>query len=146
MAKELLISRWLSEEMIVAGSALVARLAAENAQLAAACWVQFDVEKAWKLLLISPLVAEQGPRRFYKRVNDVNKALGEQDWIVSLHDIDVSTPQHRLIQALKASVLFGAELRDNRFGQNYFNGVYVEDMYLYQLDWALIADKALAVV
>lgn len=142
MAEEIFISHLLSEEMILAGQALINRLDETNAKVAAAFWLLEDNESNWELTIVSPLVESEGSRSFYKKINDLNKSAKN---IISLHNIRVSSNNNRFVKALKNSVLGNAILGNNRLGKNFLSGVYFEDMYLYKMDWNLLSqtlDKA----
>lgn len=141
MAKEIFITQWFSDEMLLAGNSLIKRLDDSNAKVAAAFWVLEDKEKNWELTIVSPLVECEGPRNYYKRINDINDSVNADESVVSLHDIRVSNTNNRIVKAIKNSVLGNAILGDNRLGRNFLGGVYFEDMYLYRMDWELLSQK-----
>ncbi len=141
MAKEIFITQWFSDEMLLAGNALIKRLDESNAKVAAAFWILEDKEKNWELTIVSPLVESEGPRNYYKRINDINDSVKADEGVVSLHDIRVSNTNDRIVKAIKNSVLGNAILGDNRLGRNFLGGVYFEDMYLYRMDWELLSQK-----
>ncbi|WP_019866646.1 hypothetical protein [Methylovulum miyakonense] len=137
MAKELFMTQWFSKEMVVAGENLIKRLDESDAQVQAAFWLLDDKEKTWELTIVSPLVESEGPRNYYKRINDINESTNSEE-VISLHDIRVSDTNNRIVKALKRSVLGTAILGNNRLGKNFIGGVYFEDMYIYRMDWALL--------
>lgn len=137
MAKELFMTQWFSKEMVIAGENLIKRLDESDAQVQAAFWLLDDKEKTWELTIVSPLVESEGPRNYYKRINDINESTNSEE-VISLHDIRVSDTNNRIVKALKRSVLGTAILGNNRLGKNFIGGVYFEDMYIYRMDWALL--------
>lgn len=141
MAKEIFITQWFSDEMLLAGETLIKRLDESSAKVAAAFWMLEDKEKTWELTIVSPLVESEGPRNFYKRINDINESAKTDEKVISLHDIRVSNPNNRIVRAIKNSVLGNAILGNNRLGRNFMGGVYFEDMYLYRMDWELLSQK-----
>lgn len=141
MAKEIFITQWFSNEMLLAGEVLIKRLDESDAEVAAAFWLLDAEEKTWELTIVSPLVESEGPRNYYKRINDVNESAHPDEEIISLHDIQVSNTSNRIVRAIKHSVLGEAKLGNNRLGRNTLGDVYIEDMYLYRMDWKLIAQK-----
>lgn len=141
MAKEIFITQWFSDEMLLAGNSLIKRLDESNAKVAAAFWILEDKEKNWELTIVSPLVESEGPRNYYKRINDINDSVKADEEVVSLHDIRVSNTNNRIVKAIKNSVLGNAILGNNRLGRNFLGGVYFEDMYLYRMDWELLSQK-----
>ncbi|ESS69310.1 hypothetical protein MGMO_137c00040 [Methyloglobulus morosus KoM1] len=141
MAKEIFITQWFSDEMLLAGETLLKHLDETNAKVAAAFWILEDKDKAWELTIVSPLVENEGPRNYYKRINDINQSAKIDEKVVSLHDIRVSNNNNRIVKAIKNSVLGNAVLGNNRLGRNFMSGVYFEDMYLYRMDWELLSQK-----
>ncbi|PPD45070.1 MAG: hypothetical protein CTY16_10720 [Methylobacter sp.] len=131
------MTQWFSKEMVIAGENLIKRLDESDAQVQAAFWLLDDKEKTWELTIVSPLVESEGPRNYYKRINDINESTNSEE-VISLHDIRVSDTNNRIVKALKRSVLGTAILGNNRLGKNFIGGVYFEDMYIYRMDWALL--------
>lgn len=138
MAKEIFMTQWFTDAMRLAGESLVRKLDESGAQVVAAFWL-LDEEKNWELTIVSPLVGTDGPRDFYKRINDINQSCPDEESIVSLHDIRVSNIQNRIVNALRNSVLEGTRLGNNRLGRNYIDGIFIEDMYLYKIDWNMLS-------
>lgn len=138
MAKEIFITQWFSDEMLLAGEVLIKRLDDAGAKVAAAFWILDAEEKAWELTIVSPLVEVEGPRNYYKRIDDINASANPDEGVIALHDIDVSDTDNRIVKAIKRSVLRNATLGNNRLGRNNLGGVHIEDMYLYRMDWELL--------
>lgn len=138
MAKELFVTQWFSNEMLLAGEALIKRLDESDAKVAAAFWILDAEEKTWELTIVSPLVKSEGPKNYYKRIDDINASAKPDENVIALHDIDVSDTDNRIVRAIKSSVLGNAVLSNNRLGKNTLGGVYIEDMYLYRMDWELL--------
>lgn len=141
MAKEIFMTQWFSNEMLAAGEALINQLDKSDAKVAAAFWLLDSSEENWELTLVSPLVDSEGPRNYYKRINDINTLAKPDEAIISLHDIRVSNTNNRIVNALKHSVLGKAILGNNRLGRNTLGDVYFEDMYLYRMDWKQLLPK-----
>lgn len=139
MAKEIFITQLFSDEMRLAGENLIRKLDESDAQVAAAFWLLDEEEKTWELTIVSPLVGSEGPRSFYKRINDIYESCSDDDSVISLHDIRVSNIHNRIVDAMKNSVLVEAKLGNNRMGRNYIDGIYIEDMYLYKIDWEMLS-------
>ncbi|MEY3807848.1 MAG: hypothetical protein RI893_824 [Pseudomonadota bacterium] len=141
MAKEIFMTQWFSDEMLLAGESLIKRLDETDAKVQAAFWLLDAEEKIWTLTIVSPLVETEGPRNYYKRINDLNESASPDEAIIALHDINVSDTDNRLVKAIRRSVLGDAKLENNRLGRNTLGGVYIEDMYLYRMDWELLGDN-----
>lgn len=138
MAKEIFITQSFTDAMCQAGESLVRKLDNSGGQVAAAFWLLGE-EKNWELTIVSPLVGSDGPRNFYKRINDIYESSPDDENVVSLHDIRLSNIHNRIVEAIKNSVLAGSQLGNNRMGKNYIGGIYIEDMYLYKIDWDMLS-------
>ncbi len=141
MAKEIFMTQWFSDQMLVAGESLIKRLDETDAKVQAAFWLLDAEEKTWTLTIVSPLVETEGPRNYYKRINDINESASPDEEVIALHDISVSDTDNRIVKAIRCSVLGDAKLENNRLGRNTLGGVYIEDMYLYRMDWELLGDS-----
>jgi hypothetical protein len=141
VAKEIFMTQWFSNEMLLAGEALIKRLDESDGKVAAAFWILDTEKKTWELTIVSPLVESEGPRNYYKRINDINESTKPEEAVISLHDIRVSNTNNRIVKAIKRSVLGNAILGNNRLGRNTIGDVYIEDMYLYRMDWKLLSQK-----
>lgn len=134
MAKELLVTELLSEQMISAGVDLIKKLDDSSCRVKAAFWMFLPEEKTWKLIIASPLVKEEGPRKYYKRIIDANKEAGTEEDIISLNDISVSDIDNQFIQLLKTTISTGDSISDIRFSKNTINGVFIDDAYIYRMN------------
>lgn len=141
MAKEIFITQWFSKEMLLVGESLIKRLDATDAKVYAAFWLLNEEEKTWKLTIVSPLVGSEGPKKYYRRIDDINESTQADENVIALHDISVSDTDNRIVKALKNSVLGNSILENNRLGRNTIGGVYIEDMYLYRMDWNLLENN-----
>jgi hypothetical protein len=141
MAKEIFMTQWFSEQMLLAGESLIKRLDETDAKVQAAFWILDAEEKMWKLTIVSPLVESEGPRNYYRRIDDINESAKPDEDVIALHDISVSNTDNRIVQALKRSMLGNSVLGNNRLGRNTLGGVYIEDMYIYRMDWKLPGDN-----
>ena len=141
MAKEIFMTQWFSEQMLLAGESLIKRLDETDAKVQAAFWLLDAEDKTWKLTIVSPLVESEGPRSYYRRINAVNESTKPDAEVIALHDISVSNTDNRIVKAIKPSVLADAMPENNRLGRNRLGGVYIEDMYLYRIDKTLLEDN-----
>ncbi len=134
------MTQWFSDQMLLAGESLIKRLDETDAKVQAAFWLLDAEDKTWKLTIVSPLVESEGPRNYYRRINDINESAKPDEDVIALHDISVSNTDNRIVKAIKRSILGNAILGNNRLGRNTLGGVYIEDMYLYRMDWKLLGD------
>lgn len=138
MAKEIFMTQWFSEQMLLAGEALIKRLDETDAKVQAAFWILDAEDKTWKLTIVSPLVESDGPKSYYRRINDINESAKPDEEVIALHDISVSDTHNRIVEAIKRSAFGSGLLGNNRLGRNNIGGIYIEDMYLYRLDRNLL--------
>lgn len=132
MAKDILVTENLSDSMIKSGAKLIERLDAEQSQVKSAFWLYFSEDKAWKLIIASPMVDSLGPRDYYKKVVDANDLASEEEEIISLNDIGVTNTTNQNVQLLKFAVSTGEEISGVRFSRNTINGNFIEDTYIYR--------------
>jgi len=141
VAKELFMTQWFSEEMLLAGKSLVKRLDETDAKVQAAFWLLDAEDKTWKLTLVSPLVESEGPRNYYRRIDDINESAKPDEEVIALHDISVTNTHNRIFKAflsIRDTVLWNEKLWvKKRLGKNFIGGVYFEDMYIYRMDLEL---------
>ena len=131
MAKDILVTDMLSEQMIKAGAKLVERLDVDKSEVKSAFWLFFQEERLWKLIIASTLVASEGPRNFYKRVVSANQQADEVESVLSLNDISVTGVDHQIVQLLRL-IGTGIGISGIRFSRNSINGVFIEDAYIYR--------------
>mgnify|MGYP006298722171 CR=1 FL=1 len=132
MVKNILVTESLSDSMIKAGAKLVERLDLEKSQVKSAFWLYISDEKIWKLIIASPLVDSEGPRKFYKRIVTANESAEKDEDIISLNDIGVTNTSDQIVQLLKIAIGTGDGMSGIRFSRNTINGVFIEDCYIYR--------------
>lgn len=132
MAKIVSVTDTLSEPMIDAGRKLIEHLDAAESEIKSAFWLFDSESKVWKLVIGSPLVATEGPKRYYKRIADINGVSEQDAWIVSLNDIGVTSTDNQLVQLIGIAVNTGPGIAGIRFSRNAINGVYIDDSYIYR--------------
>ena len=133
MVKNALVTEIISKEMIGAGKYLLEELDLKNSQIKSFFWFYFLEEKTWKLIVASSLVKKEGPRSFYKRINDINTKLEQTDKeTVSLHNISVVILENEIVKLLALVIQTDNGISDIRFTGNTVNGTYIEDVYIYR--------------
>ncbi len=131
MAEEVLVTEYLSKEMIEAGLNLLKQLDKNNLDIRKAFWLYNSDEKRWKLVIISDLVDKEGPKFFYNKVIEVNNRL--TDTTVSLNDIEAAGDNHKIAKLL--GIIIGGTNKSfigARLSKNTINGVFIEDVYMYR--------------
>lgn len=132
MAKDVLVTEALSEQMINAGAKLVERLDASTSKVKSAFWLFFPEERLWKLIIASTLVTSEGPKNFYKRIVAANQLAEAEESVISLNDIGVAGVDHKVVQLLLLAIVTGSGISSTRFSRNTINGFFIEDAYIYR--------------
>jgi len=131
MAKEVLVGQTLTNEMIEAGKSTVLYLDQKRIIIASALWFYIAKSMQWRLVIGTPEVRIEGPRKVYKHIQ---KALaGMPDPKLQLRHIAVVNSDDPLISLLKAAIRTGPGISGIRFTNNVINGVPIEDAYIYRL-------------
>lgn len=115
-----------------AGTKLVERLETGNSEVKSAFWLFFPEKRVWKLVIASPLVLLDGPRKFYKRIDEANQRAKAEEEVISLHDIKVTEIEHPVVQLLRSAIATGAAIYSVRFVRNAINGYFIDDAYIYK--------------
>ncbi len=132
MAKDVLVTGALSDQMISAGQKLVERLDANNSEVKSAFWLFFPEERLWKLFVASPLVITEGPKQFYKRIVTANQVADEEEWVISLNDIGATGTEHEVVQLIRIAIETGAGISGTRVSRNTIHGYFIEDAYIFR--------------
>lgn len=132
MAKDVLVTEALSEQMMSAGAKLVERLDEKGSDVKSAFWLFFTENRTWKLIIASPLVTSEGPREFYKRVVAANSLAAAEEPLISLNNIGVTGLENHIVKLLKFAIGTGSGISGVRFSRNTINGYFIDDAYIYR--------------
>lgn len=131
MAEETLVKEALTDEMIEAGKAIVENLDRRQFLIDAALWFYLTDQNQWRLLLATPEVHAEGPRKAYKRL--LHSLRNAAVHGVSLDDVAVLDTQDPLIQLLRVALRTDRSITGQRFSRNTVNGQFIEDAYIYRM-------------
>ncbi|MEZ9894122.1 hypothetical protein AB4356_17295, partial [Vibrio lentus] len=102
-------------------------------EVKSALWFFMPEERIWTLLIASPLVTQEGPKRFYKKIIEANRSSKISDKVISINNISVTSPVEPLIQVINSMINTDSEsINGIRFSRNTFNGVFIEDCHIYR--------------
>jgi len=132
MAKDILVTESLSDSMIKAGAKLIERLDAQHTEIKSSFWLYLPEEKIWKMMLASPLVDSEGPRKYYEKVVAANEQAAESEEIISLNNIGVTNTTNQIVQLLRLAVATDDGISGIRFSKNTIHGVFIDDVYIYR--------------
>ncbi|HEY2091915.1 MAG TPA: hypothetical protein VGJ81_08510 [Thermoanaerobaculia bacterium] len=131
MAEETLVKEALTDEMIEAGKTVVENLDRRRFLIDAALWFYLTDQNQWRLLLASPEVHLEGPRKAYKRLLEALRNAAVHG--VSLQDVAVIDTRDPLIQMLRVALRTDRPVNGIRFSRNTVNGQFIEDAYIYRM-------------
>lgn len=128
-----MVAKPLTENMIRSGAALVAMLDKRGLAPDAALWFYFPDIGEWKLVLAEVKLSRQGPRVFYKLIQDVISKADPPLEEVPLDSVALAAPNAPIISLLSSAVQTGPGISGIRFTNNVVNGTVIEDAYIYRL-------------
>jgi len=134
MVKEIVVTSSLTDEMILAGAALVRGLDKARLTVSAALWLYLADTDTWRFIVASPEVRIEGPKKMYKKVLAVIAKLPADQPKIPLKDISVTDTKDTLISSLRTAL----RTKENnpagiRFSHNVINGVPIDDAYIYRV-------------
>ena len=138
MAKEVLVTTALTDEMIQAGAALLAQLKKHKIKLDGAFWWRLTEPDVWRLRLASPVVRKEGPLKLYKQLISVLATLPEDQPRLALDDIALIDAKEEKNKALVAAFRQLLTTQPTEATGRYISGGFVqtvptEGAYVYQL-------------
>jgi len=134
MVKDLLVTALLSEQMITTGAKLITRLDKADSQVLGAFWIFSTENKLWRLIIASPLVDDDGPREYYKRIIAANKLANDNEYIISLHDVSALGMSEELVKLISSAITTTESISEIRFSRNAINGIFIEDAHIYRMN------------
>jgi hypothetical protein len=133
MAEETMVKAILTKEMIQAGADLVRRLDEAHLEVNASLWLYMPDANLWRLVIASPAVKDEGPKRVYQKIQSVLSQAPEDVDQVTLSNISVVENTDPLVTLLRNAVKTGKGISGLRFSKNTINGHCIEDAYLYRV-------------
>ena len=128
-----MVKEILTKEMIQAGADLVRRLDEAHLEVNASLWLYMPDANQWRLVIASPAVKNEGPKRVYQKIQSVLSQAPDDVDKVTLSDISVVENTDPLVTLLRNAVKTGKGISGLRFSKNTINGHFIEDAYLYRV-------------
>lgn len=139
MAEEILVRTSLNDQMLEAGTKLLQDIKDANFDIMAAFWLFFVEAGEWRLVLVSPRVDSDGPRKLYAELSERLYDGKEKVYGLDIMNITFMSLNDKIVGALaganwsyKRSLGYG--LSGQRLYDVHLNGTYIENMYLYFID------------
>ncbi|HYP39715.1 MAG TPA: hypothetical protein VEX13_05075 [Chloroflexia bacterium] len=130
MAEEILVKEPFTKEMIEAGEAFKRILVNADFDLAAIFWLYTSEANKWRLLIASPQVDTEGPKRTYATIREILSEVSSEAPELDLWSITVLGSGETLVRTL-AGANRHLGLSNKRLPGINLNGVYIEDIYVY---------------
>ncbi len=133
MVEEILVTDYLSSQMIAAGAELIRHLQAEEFDVEAAFWSYKPDHRSWRLMISSPLVQQEGSRNAYQKIHTVTTKIEKQPHI-RLQNISVLSSHDPLVRALIKNYEQAAVSPGIHLPRQVIDDQFTEDVFLYKLD------------
>ena len=133
MAEDTLVKEMLTQEMIQAGADLVRRLDEAHLAIHASLWLYLPDANLWRLIIASPAVKDEGPKKVYQKIQSVLSQVPDDTAKVTLSDISVVEPTDPLVTLLRTAAKTGMGISGRRFSRHTINSHFIEDTYLYRV-------------
>ena len=131
MAQKLVVTESLTNEMIEAGADLAHLLKAAPIEVIACLWHFLPEPNVWRLIVASPEVAEYGPKKVYRKIQNILSEIPEEKPSIGLTDISAVAHDNSLVSLLRKAVRTSNGVSGIRFSRNVIDGQYIEDTYIY---------------
>jgi hypothetical protein len=133
MAEETVVKEMLTQEMVQAGAELTRRLDEAHLEVRASFWLYMPDKNLWRLIVASPAVRQDGPKKVYQQIQAILSKMSDQTWKIPLHDISVVEDSDPLIVSLHTSIGTKDGMAGRRFSRDTVNGHFIEDAYIYKM-------------
>jgi hypothetical protein len=100
MAEEIVVKEPLTRELKEMGREMSLRLRERGFELVCSLWLYHPESNRWRLVLASPIVDREGPRKAYEIIEQILQENWEMG--IWLRDISAVSPSDPLIQALRS--------------------------------------------
>ena len=118
MAEETMVKETLTKEMIQAGADLVRRLNEAHLEVNASLWLYIPDANLWRLVIASPAVKDEGPKRVYQKIQSVLSQAPDDAYKITLSDISVIENTDPLVTLFRTAVKTGIDISGLRFSRN----------------------------
>jgi hypothetical protein len=142
MAEEILVKEALTGEMIEAGASVVKGLKKRRFVVDAAVWLYLSELNRWRLVLATPGLRRDGPKKAYKRLLQNLRSMDTHR--ISLEDVALADSRDPLIQVIRHALRTYRSPNGIRFSREMVQGQFIEDAYVYRLSDQAVSPKSRA--
>jgi hypothetical protein len=132
MAKEILVKRVLTQEMIDAGEELIGLLDREGLEVRTSFWGYLLDLDTWRLVIASPKVKTEGPRKVYKEIQAILSKMPGDKKRISIKDIRVVGTDDPLISSLNKFLKTGTKISRVSVTASAVGENYIDDALIYR--------------
>lgn len=133
MAENYVVKEQLTDAMIAAGESLMHKLDDIGLPIRAALWYFFPESNEWQLLISSPDVSSEGPRKVLERIHEALQLLGESAKQIPLALVTVLESNAEPVKYLDKFVQTGKSFNRIRVRRSAVNGHYIDDALIYRI-------------
>lgn len=133
MAQDSVVKESLTDAMIRAGAELTRKLDELEWPVVASFWLYISEGNEWRLMLASPRVASDGPKKSYEVVQSALADTAAAQDTLTLSDVGVTDSSNPLVSLLRVVIATGPIVGGIRFTRNVINGHFIEDVYIYRI-------------
>lgn len=132
MVTETVVKEPISREMIEAGSKLFHLLEENDLPVSASFWFFNLAAGSWQYIIASSDVDSLGPKRAYKKVQQILGKSSDAHRTINLADITLHGPDDPLISLMRSG-LRTVDDNEIRFSNGLIKGIPINDAFIYRL-------------
>ncbi len=142
MAEEIVVKEPLTRELKEMGREMSLRLRERGFELVCSLWLYHPESNRWRLVLASPIVDREGPRKAYEIIEQILQENWEMG--IWLRDISAVSPSDPLIQALRSLgkiellppnyALFPRDDVGRKYTRSRLGDIFLEDAYIFLVE------------
>ena len=131
MVEEIMVTEAISSRMIKVGREVLRRLEQSGLRINAALWLYSSEHNAWRLILATPTITVDGPKKTYQKIQSI--LLRPAILNIGIENIQVVDNQYPLINLLRNGLHSVSHMMKKRVSHTSINGYFIEDAYIYFL-------------
>ena len=123
----------LVEDQIVEGRKFVELLDQAEDQPAVAFWLYMESFEAWRLVIgYRGTDVRTNPQKYFLMIAEQFEKM--ENTSLNIGEIRLTDLEDELVQVLASVITTGPTLSNIRFKDNYINGIFIQDAYIYRID------------
>ena len=131
MAEKVLVQGTLTNEMIKSGAELIRRLDEAKLTVTTSFWWYLPESDIWRLLIASPEVKRDGPKKVYKKIEVILSKIPVEKRL-ALKDIGVVQSDDPLVATLRTGIKTSQSISGVSVTASAINGRFIDDAFIYR--------------